>query len=62
MEKQYANPNDMQKAIMAMRLLVHCNNPVRDYVQRFRNLQLRLVGVEDELIDTFILSLYPEIK
>ena len=63
LQKQFSDPREMQKARMAMRVLTQGAGTVKDYVQKFRNVQLRLIGVqEDELMDNFILGLCAEVR
>lgn len=63
MEEQFSAKKETMRVRRAMRVLYQGADRVRDYVQKFRALEVRLLGVEpSELIDNFVMGLTPSVQ
>lgn len=60
---QFNDPQELQKARLAVRTLSRGNKTILNYVQQYHNFRIKLIGGrEGELQDNFILGLCPEMK
>lgn len=63
LEAQFRDPKELQKSRPTMRTLMQGHKTIIQYVYQYRNLQIRLIGVqEDELQDDFVLGICLEMK